>query len=123
MSELREAEGLLVAGVDRELGAESKLVRLFVEFHRKNPEVYRHLLRFARGWWAQHRKKVGIAMLFERARWELAFETGFAPKLNNNHRAYYARLLMLHRPELEGLFVVRRLGHREDHIVESMEVG
>lgn len=85
----------------------SKLERAFWDFHFQHPEVYEHLLLFAREWRSRRGDgaRLGIAMLFERVRWELHLQLGDdIPKLNNNHRAFYARLLMERHPELDGMF-------------------
>ncbi len=81
----------------------------FDRFHADNPKVYETLVRLAREWVGRTgRHKLGIATLFERARWEIALATTDADfKLNNSYRAYYARLIMLREPDLAGLFDLR----------------
>ena len=80
-----------------------RLETQFWKFHREHPEIYALLKRFAREW----NRPCGIGLLWERLRWEIGIQTGEQPSLNNNHRAYYARLLML-EPELKGLFKLRQ---------------
>jgi hypothetical protein len=81
----------------------------FDRFHGDNPRVYEVLVRLAREWvgrFGSH--KLGIATLYERARWEISLATNDADfKLNNNFRAYYARLIMAQEPDLAGLFDLR----------------
>jgi len=81
----------------------------FEAFHAANPRVYLELRRLALTLWERGHKQIGIAMLFEQMRWEWYARTtdtsGF--KLNNNYRAYYARLLMEREPELAGFFTTR----------------
>lgn len=81
----------------------------FAEFHAKSPEVYSTLVALARQWVAKTgRRRLGIATLFERARWELAISTSDPDfKLNNSYRAYYARLIMRAEPDLADLFATR----------------
>lgn len=81
----------------------------FDRFHADNPRVYEVLVRLAREWVARTgRHKLGIATLYERTRWEIALATSDPDfKLNNNFRAYYARLIMLREPDLAGLFDLR----------------
>ena len=81
----------------------------FDRFHADNPKVYETLVRLAREWVGRTgRHKLGIATLFERARWEIALATTDADfKLNNSYRAYYARLIMRREPDLSGLFDLR----------------
>lgn len=81
----------------------------FDEFHRDNPHVYTIMVNLAKEWVRRTgRSKLGIAMLFERARWELALQTTDAEyKLNNNYKAYYARLIMHRNPDLGDLFDLR----------------
>ena len=84
----------------------------FWEFHLANPEVYRHLVEFAFQW-RENRgadARLGIKALFERVRWELhimPLEGKPPPKLNNNHTAFYARLIMQRNPELADIFKLR----------------
>lgn len=81
----------------------------FDRFHTANPHVYASLVRLAREWVSRFGgRKVGIGALYEVARWEIALATDDADfKLNNNFRAYYARLIMAQEPELDGLFDLR----------------
>lgn len=82
----------------------------FDTFNAENPKVYEVLVRLARDWVAfTGRRKLGIASLFERARWEIAILTKDAEyKLNNDFRAFYARMIMLREPDLAGLFELRQ---------------
>lgn len=91
--------------------ARSRLEKAFWEFHRKHPSVYRKLVCLARQW--KERRGVahlGIATLYEAARWTLIMddrdESGI--KLNNNHRAFFARLIMEKEPDLSDFFQLRR---------------
>ena len=66
----------------------SQLEEKFLEFHAKHPEVYSALSRFAHQW--RDRKgpdaRLGIKMVIERVRWELALGArDESPRLNNNH--------------------------------------
>lgn len=81
----------------------------FTQFHESNPLVYATLRRLARQWIARTgRHKLGISALFERSRWEIALATSDPDfKLNNNYRAFYARLLMKQEPDLRDLFELR----------------
>lgn len=81
----------------------------FVAFHESNPHVYCTLRRLARDWVARTgRRQLGIGALFEASRWDIAITTNDPEfKLNNNYRAFYARLLMAREPDLDGLFQLR----------------
>lgn len=91
--------------------APSRLEAEFLEFHETHPDVFDLLVDFAlqtrRAGWAHY----GLATIYERVRWHLDVNEdrygGF--KLNNNHRAYYARLAMEREPELAGFFATRAL--------------
>ena len=88
---------------------ESNLERGFRVFHGANPHVYEKLREFALQARQSGRKHLGIAAVFERLRWWASFEvTGDEFKLNNNWRAFYARMLMEQEPELAGFFEVRK---------------
>lgn len=92
-------------------GEMSKLEQAFWKFHYANPQVYRLLVKFARQWrYARGgHARMGIGQLFERVRWEISLNTvGDQFKLNNNHRAFYARLIMDRNEDLEGIFRLRK---------------
>ena len=93
-------------------GEPSKLEIAFWTFHNTNPPIYRLLVKFARQWRERRGEDavMGIGQLFERVRWEISMGTiGDANfKLNNNHRAFYARLIMDCNPDLDGIFRLRR---------------
>lgn len=80
--------------------ANGKLEREFWIFHYANPEVYRQLVYYAKQWRKRH-QHCAISLLFERVRWEMNLKTEAADgfQLNNNHRAFYARLI----EEQEGM--------------------
>lgn len=86
--------------------------RKFREFHAKNPQVYVALVRFAREAKARGRNKIGIELLINRVRWELFMNTRDDHsdfKINNNYKAYYARLIMEREPDMKTMFNTREL--------------
>ena len=94
-----------------DLGNMGKLEIQFWEFHRKNPIVYKYLVQFAFQWRMRRGNKaqLGMKALFERVRWQVSMgKTTGDFKLNNNHTAFYARLLMRNNPKLQDMFKVRR---------------
>lgn len=89
---------------------ESELQARFEAFHAANPRVYATLVRLAREAHAVGHQRVGIAMLFEVARWQLSVvTTGDDFKLNNSWRSRYARLIMAQEQDLAGVFETREL--------------
>lgn len=85
------------------------LAERFRKFDQDHPQVYATLLWLAREWRRRTgRTRVGIAALYERARWELAIQTGESPSLNNDFRAPYARKIMAEHEDLRDLFETRR---------------
>lgn len=82
----------------------------FARFHDENPGVYRALLLLARQARTAGMRKVGIAMLYEVARWRFALATkGDVYRLNNSYRSRYVRKLTAEHPELAYLFETRKL--------------
>jgi hypothetical protein len=81
----------------------------FIKFHEDNPFVYQRLKDLAYEWKNAGHDKIGIAMLYEVMRWTAGLKNkdidGFT--LNNNYKAYYARMIMFNEPELRGMFEVR----------------
>lgn len=82
----------------------------FNRFHERNPHVYEHIVKLARRWRRNRpESKCSIGMLYETARWYLGVRTEGEPlALNNNYRAFYARLIMEREPDLAGIFSTRR---------------
>ena len=82
----------------------------FWQFHQQNPRVYVELKQLALELVEHGRTHIGIAMIYEVLRWQVALRTKGDPyRLNNDYRAYYARLLMERNPEWEGLFELREV--------------
>jgi hypothetical protein len=109
---------VLRAQVEAEYGGPSKLFEAFVAFHHANPAVLPLLVRFARAAHQSGHTHYGIGAIWERVRWHLSIDTHDPTglKLNNNHRAYYARLIALLHPDLTSLFATRQLG-QPHHLV------
>lgn len=83
--------------------------KAFWEFHRANPRVWKLLVKFAFEAYDAGMRRIGIAFLIERIRWEeevVRRTDGY--KINNNHKPFYSRRLMRKHPELNGLFVTRK---------------
>jgi len=84
------------------------LAERFRDFHTGHPEVYATLVRLARQWVARTgRRRISIAALFERCRWELELQTDESPALNNSFRSFYARAIMANEPDLADVFETR----------------
>lgn len=86
------------------------LGRSWWTFHVQHPEVAVELARLARALLRKGHHRFGIAMLWETLRCESMLGSGPdepGPRLNNNHRAYYARYLMEHNQDLVGVFELR----------------
>lgn len=88
----------------------TSMAKRFWAFHEANPTVYEELVRLAMKMRNRGRLQWSIDGLFEVLRWERALLVDKAEddyKLNNNFRAFYSRLLMLHVPELRLFFDLR----------------
>jgi hypothetical protein len=80
----------------------------FEAFHSANPHVYAILREFALQLVRSGRRKIGIRMVWERMRWEMAIRTTTDDyKLNDHYTRWYARVLMEREPELRGVFETR----------------
>ena len=85
----------------------------FLAFHQANPIVYKLWDKFTREALARGHKRVGAALIMERIRWETSIELvdarpdGGTLKINDHHKAYYARLWMKDNPAHRGLFETR----------------
>ena len=88
----------------------------FAAFHRANPEVFVEMLRIARARLARNEGRVGVKAIWEELRvaLEVINDSGSGGgingpyKLNNNHTALYARMLIDAEPELRGVIELRK---------------
>lgn len=86
----------------------SDIAKAAALFDQENPRVYALFIRFSLQALAKGYRKFAAAAIFERIRWEIAIETTEVDfKLNNNHKAYFARKAMLDYPQLKGFFETR----------------
>lgn len=83
----------------------------FEAFHAANPQVFKNLEMLAEKLIARGRKKIGIGLLMEVLRWDYymaSSDPNSDYELNNNYRAYYARLLIEKHPEWSHAFELRK---------------
>jgi|WetSurMetagenome_2_1015567.scaffolds.fasta_scaffold05374_7 hypothetical protein len=88
----------------------------FIEFDEKNPHVYRNLVKLA--WQCKYsgRNIIGIALLYEKLRWDYMIKTDGADyKLPNNYASRYARKIMSENKELQGIFKISALRPKKGH--------
>ncbi len=92
--------------VQRPIFAEAQSIDdRFVAFDRQNPHIYRNLVALTWRMYRAGRRKVGIAALFERLRWEYDETTsGDHYRLNNDYRSRYVRLIQQREPMLASMF-------------------
>lgn len=91
--------------------AQSKIEAAFWQFHGDHPEVYVELVALCRELRQRGYERFGIATVYEVCRWRSMIHAapGESFKLNNNYRAYYARLIMETERDLAGVFNTRVL--------------
>ena len=81
-----------------------EMIRKFNTYHRENPHVWKLFERFALEATRSGRNNFSIGAVCERVRWETNISTkdpdGF--KINNNHRAFYARMFMKTHRRFDG---------------------
>lgn len=87
----------------------------FRRFHVDNPNVWVLFERFTFEAIAAGMTSYSSAAIFERIRWHVDIETRDADpvKLNNNYRAYYARLFHRRHPGHAGFFRNREQTSKE----------
>ena len=90
------------------------LKNIWWEFHTQNPHVYELFKQFTFQVIDAGFENYSVNAIFERIRWHTDIETrGSSFKLNNNHRAYYARLFHHDHPEHDGFFRTRYVSTQE----------
>jgi len=78
------------------------------QFHLENPHIMKLVLRFTFEVIDAGFQHYSMSSIFERIRWHVNVETSDPDfKLNNNHKAYYARYFHKLCPDYEGFFRTR----------------
>ena len=86
----------------------ASLEERFEAFHRLNPHIYQELVGRGLALREKGIRRFGIAALFEAMRYDVAVRTGGDTyKLNNNYKAFYARLIMSNVVALKDFFETR----------------
>jgi len=100
-----------------ELPFAATLEDAFMRFHAQNPQVYDFLTARVREWKEGGHDHGSIRMFWELARYEFCktVKRDSKFKLNNNHHAFYSRLIMQREADLAGFFETR------DHAETSCE--
>lgn len=84
----------------------------FERFHIHNPDFWHLFCKFTDRM-RQVKPQYAVASIFERARWELDLITTNTDddslKLNNDFKAYYARMYLVTHPNAKGFFELRKL--------------
>ena len=90
--------------------ASPKLVKKFLEYHEKNPGVFKLFVRFANEAKASGRPRFSHWMIINRIRWYSSIETtGDQYKISNDYNALYPRLLLAYHPEFEDFFELKQM--------------
>ena len=87
----------------------SPLEEAFRRFDAENPEIYRLMCHFCDMALRAGRVRYSVNAIFERIRWHVEIDTRSEDpwKLNNNHRAFYARKWLAEHPETPRFFETR----------------
>lgn len=97
--------------------ADQDMIEQYKRWDAKNPEFYPLFCRFTKQLIERGFKNIGVALIFERIRWESMVRTEGDPfKLNNNYRSIYARRFMAEHPEHEGVFRVRGVTYESEDV-------
>ena len=88
--------------------SDESLKRKWWEWHKENPHVWQLFERFTYEAINAGYNHYSVAAIIERIRWHAEIETrGDVFKINNNHKAYYARYFQHMHPEHDGFFRTR----------------
>lgn len=80
----------------------------FENFDNQNPQMWELFKRFALQAISTGKRSLSIALITERIRWEVDVESvGDRFKLNNNHKAFYARKFHEEFPDYGEVFATR----------------
>lgn len=98
--------------------ADQNMIEQYKRWDASNPEFYPLFCRFTKQLVDRGFKNIGVALIFERIRWESMVRTQGEPfKLNNNYRSIYARRFMHEHPQYAGVFRLREVTFDSEDVV------
>ena len=84
--------------------------KIWWEWHKENPDVWKYFERFSLEAVGSGRKKVSHWLIINRIRWEVTIiTTGSEFKISNDHIAFYARLWKAKYPQYKDLFNTKKM--------------
>ena len=91
-------------------------------YDKANPKVWDAFIRFTKEAIASGHQHLSVSLVVERIRWETLVDVRSFDglKINNNHRAYYARKFHKMFPEQKGFFRTRTVS--DPNVDEADEV-
>lgn len=92
--------------------APAVMADIFLAYHQKYPEIWKHFERLSLMVWNTGRRKYGAQTIVHNIRWHVEIENrGEDFKINNEFIAYYARVFLIKYPEAAeaGFFELREL--------------
>lgn len=89
-----------------------------MKFHWDYPQIWELFEQFTFASINRGMEHYSSNAIFERIRWHIDIDTKSEVKLNNNFRAYYARLFHVRHPEHDGFFRNRRLTSEDQAAAE-----
>ena len=96
--------------------------KLWWEWHKANPDVWRLFERFSLEAIQRGRKRISHWLIINRIRWETAIvTTGCDFKISNDYIAFYARLWKARYPQYADLFLTKKMIGENDASVENEE--
>lgn len=103
-----------------------KRARKFTEFHRANPHIYQEIVAKCREAKAKGFNQWSIEAIINVIRWDSKVKTirdGSDFKISNNHKSFYAWMVMIKNPDLRGFFNVQRNYEMEAALADKKETG
>lgn len=93
-----------------------ELKEQFLEYHKKNPQVFTLFVQFAEELIGSGRKRGSAHAVMHRIRWHHDVDAGDEDefKINNNYAAWYSRLFEYKHPQHKGFFKRRRQTSADD---------
>lgn len=89
-------------------GYSDQVVRKFLDFHKRKPEVYQAFKDVILKVRSRGRERWGAKAAMEIVRYKLNIEKDGEYKIQNSFTALYARVLLYKHPELEGFIVTKQ---------------
>jgi hypothetical protein len=90
-------------------GVPFSTIRDFLDYWKKNPDVWRYFEAACMELMLRGIKKYGAKSIVEKVRWDISIERKGEFKINNDYTAYFIRAFLVKHPNAKEIFTTKKV--------------